>query len=315
MEVDTTTKQDCPKDAYPEQIKDLVDSFGCKWELHNGYIWLNTAQKKEQKLIYDRVISSLVNHLFKHKDPKVRLSRERNLRNGITPAKIGLMQEILADFFMISVFAGILWEFTFSIFNPVGLFLTSAAIILTSGSLIYSVRQFHCPYDQYLTTKFGFKRDGVYLKTNVLNISKKKENELVRNLFISSIFILLALLPLIYKNPALIFVNNYLNFILFFLVIFIFFIQYLENKFLGGGQNSARIKLVAAFLSIVFFVAYTFSLLNSQIEIKDFMTYIIDIIVMCGIFLFVRDTVKVRAYHSCVKKTMENIAKSDDAEP
>ena len=265
------------------------------------YIILDPHKKNLSFLQVEKDRDRILSSVMKSKDPKIGQMVEQIYEKSFTSAKIPAIKEIFADIVIIAVSSRILWEFAIKIFNLIWLLSTLAAILLVFASLFYSIHVLFCLADEeYLKSRFGFTREGSTLRADVYNFAKKKENELARNVFFSSAFLLLAILPLVYDYPPLVFVNSFLNFIAFLLVIFVFFIQFLRNKLVKKDPKVAQQKLTAALLSVIFFFVYAFGLLSGQAEVNRVIGYAIDLMVAYGMVLFVRDVGKTRRYRAWV---------------
>lgn len=303
------------KDTYSEELNEIIDSFGYEWGLDKGYIIIDPLKKNLESFQVGKTIDRIMSFVPNWKDPKINQRIEQICENSFTSAKIPAITEIIADTVIIAVFSVLLWEFAFRIFDLIGLLSTLAVIVLAFASLFHSIHVLFLSDEEYLKARFGFTRDGNNLKADVYNIAKKKENELARNVFFSSVFILLTILPLVYNYPALVFANTFLNFIAFLLVIFVFFIQFLRNKFVKKDPKAAQQKLTTTLLALIFFVVYAFGLLRGQVEVNRVIGDAIDLMVVYGVVLFIRDIDKTRKYRAWVDDNWRNTSNGTKEEP
>ena len=291
--MDLATKEE---DTYSEELNEIIDSFGYEWKLDKGYIIIAPLKRNLRSFQVEKAIDRIKSFVPKTKDPRINQRIEQFYERSFTCAKIPALKEIFVDIVILAVFSMLLWEFAFMGFDLIGLLSTMAAIVMVFASLFYSIHVLFLSDEEYLKSRFGFTRDGSTLKTDVYNIAKRKENELAMKVFFSSVFILLAILPLVYNYPALVFVNTFLNFIAFLLVIFVFFIQFLQNTLVKKDSRTAQQKLTIALLELIFFVVYALGLLSGQAEVNRVTGYAIDLMVVYGVVLFIRDIGKTRKY-------------------
>jgi len=306
--VDLTEEE---KDEFSKELNDIIDSFGYEWKLDKGYIIIDPLKKNSISLEFDKKMDKILSLSFKSKEQYVNRKLEQNCKRSFTFAKGPVFTEIPVDIFFFVAFLWLLYDFVKRNFGLLGIAIIVVIIIAGVVDLFYSIYNLSLPDEKYLKSRFGFTKEGSALKADVYNIAKKKKNELVRNVFFSSVFILLTIMPYFYHSPALIFTDTFLNLIAFLLVIFVFFIQYLRNRLTKKDSNAAHQKLTAILLVLILFAVYTFGLLSGQIEFKQFAGCFFHIIVLIAIILFIRDIGKTRKYRAWLD---ENFRKtSNDA--
>lgn len=296
--------------TYSYQLNKIIDSFGYNWWYDRDYAVLDTQVKNNELF---QTMADLERHLplLKNLDHSAANKINKILDRFFTRAKIPSFADLLADVVLIILFLFILWEFVFKIFNWIGIICPVAAILYLFYLLISSFHAVLLSDEQYLNVMFGFERHGALLKTKVLNIVRKKERELISNVFFASLFILLAILRFIYNYPALVFVTSYFNFVAFLFVIPIFIIQYKLNKLIAKDVKAARQKLIAAYISITFFIVYVISIADNYQEVKQVIGYLVDLMVFYGVMLFIRDLIGAIKYRTWTnEKSREGINNS-----
>ena len=313
--VELVTEEKESNGSYSEELNEIIDSFGYEWRWNRRYIILDPLKKNLKSFQVEKAMDAIMSFVPKSKDPKINQRIEQIYGKSFTSAKIPAIKEIFADVVIIAVFSMILWGFAFRINNLLGLLSALVAIVLVFASLFHSIHVLFLSDEEYLKSRFGFTREGSTLKADGYNIAKKKQNELARNVFFSSVFILLAILPIVYNYPALVFVNTFLNLIAFLLVIFVFIIQFLRNIFVKKDSKTAQQKLTTALLSLIFFVVYAFGLLSGQAEINRVIGYAIDLMVVYGVVLFIRDIGKTRNYRAWVDDNWRKTSNETQEEP
>ncbi len=287
--------------AYSEELNEIIDSFGYKWNLDKRYVILYPGEKNDRNAQVEKIIDKIATSVVKSKDPRINQRVLKIYHRTLTSAKIPAIKEIIADVVLLGVFSILFWELELKFFDPIALLLTLTAMAVEFASLVYSIYILSISDEEYLKSRFGFKREGNTLKVDVYAIARKKENELIRNLFFSSVFILLAILPIFHVSLALEFVNRFLNFIAFFLVIFVLFIQFLRVRFVNKSLGDPKQKFIAFLLSVLFFFAYVLGVSSGQPTITKLFEYTIDIMVVYGMFLLIQEIRKTQNYRGWVK--------------
>jgi hypothetical protein len=299
------------KDEFSKELNDIMDSFGYEWKLDKEYIIIDPLKKNSISLESDKKMDKILSLSFKSKERDAKLKFEQNFKRSFTVAKGPVFKEIPIDIFFFVAFSWLLYEFVKRNFGLLGIAIIVVIIIAWVVDLFYSIYNLSLPDEKYLKSRFGFTKEGSALKADVYNIAKKKKNELIIYLVFSLVFISLAILPFFYYSPALVFTDTSLNLIALPLVIFLFFIQYLQNRLTKKDSNAAHQKLTAILLVLILFAVYTFGLLRGQVEVNRITGYVFDLIVIYGVFLFIRDIGKTRKYRAWLD---ENFRKASNEE-
>ncbi len=290
-----------PRGLFSKEFKEIIDDFGYKWNLEDKNIIIYPQKKNEVFSRFERFLDKFTERLADMTKPMIASKAKSTFSKIFTPTKFSAIKEIPADFLMILIFSVILWEFTLRAFDFIGALIILVAIVTVLISLIKSVHLLFLSDEEYLGSLFSFKREGNVLKTLASTIVKKQEHSKERTIFFSLVFLLIAVLAALYKYPQLVFVNDFLNIVAFFLVIAYFSLELLskrgklkENKELPG-------KIVAISLLTIFFLGYLFALLSGQIVVNRVIGLLLDLIVIYGIVLFIREAGKLREYRKWAK--------------